>query len=141
MSSGQTSIKCDDTKALFATLAFLLIPSSQMFSVSKDFNGPRTSLVQQNMNYGANKYQLPYGNTYQLQSQKQNYNLMGDLIGSASSGYGGNPGSCFTIDICPDLILAAIVAAAGLGAVLIFNAIVAAGKRRRRRRGIFSRHF
>ena len=71
-----------------------------------------------------------------LQRQSSaNYNWLGDLMGSASSGYGGHDdpgGSCFTIDICPDLILAAIVAAAAVAAVLIFNAIVAAGKRKRR---------
>ena len=67
--------------------------------------------------------------------QKQSYNWVSDLLGSASGGYGSHDdpgGSCFTIDICPDLILAAIVAAAAAAAVLIFNAIVAAGRRKRR---------
>ena len=63
----------------------------------------------------------------------------GDLQGSAQSaygsyggGYGLDPGSCFSLDICPDLILAAIAAAAAAAAFLIYNAIVAAGRRRKR---------
>lgn len=53
--------------------------------------------------------------------------------GSYGGGYGSGPmGSCFSIDICPDLILAAIAAAAAAAAFLIYQAIVTKGKRRRR---------
>ena len=52
--------------------------------------------------------------------------------GSYGGGYGLDPGSCFSLDICPDLILAAIAAAAAAAAFLIYNAIVAAGRRRKR---------
>ena len=62
--------------------------------------------------------------------------LQGSSSSSSSYGsYGGgglDPGSCFSLDICPDLILAAIAAAAAAAAFLIYNAIVAAGKRRKR---------
>ena len=47
------------------------------------------------------------------------------------SGGGGGAGSCLSIDICPDLILAAIAVAAGVAVFIIYEAIVAAGKRRR----------
>ena len=63
------------------------------------------------------------------------------LQGSGSSshgsygggGYGSDPGSCFSLDICPDLILAAISAAAAAAAFLIYQAITMAGRRRRKR--------
>ena len=53
--------------------------------------------------------------------------------GSYGGGYGLDPGSCFSLDICPDLILAAVAAAAAVAAFLIYQAITMAGKRRRRR--------
>lgn len=56
-----------------------------------------------------------------------------DTSGGSYSGMGGGGGgSCFSLDICPDLILAAIAAAAAAAAFLIYNAIVAAGRRRKR---------
>ena len=55
--------------------------------------------------------------------------------GSYGGGYGLDPGSCFSLDICPDLILAAIAAAAAVAAFLIYNAIVAAGRRKKREAG------
>ena len=69
--------------------------------------------------------------------------LTDPLQGSSSSsygsygggGYGLDPGSCFSLDICPDLILAAIAAAAAVAAFLIYNAIVAAGRRKKREAG------
>ena len=69
--------------------------------------------------------------------------MTGDLQGSDSSsygsygGYGSDPGSCFSLDICPDLILAAIAAAAAAAAFLIYNAIVAAGRRKKRSEDAF----
>ena len=70
---------------------------------------------------------------------------LGDLQGSQSQpygshsgggGYGGSPGgSCFSIDICPDLILAAIAAAAAAAAFFLYITITAAGRRRKRSDG------
>ena len=54
--------------------------------------------------------------------------------GGGSSSFGSN--SCFSIDICPDLIIAAVAAAAAAGVYLIYTAIVAKGKRRRRKRSL-----
>ena len=66
-------------------------------------------------------------------SQSQMY---GSLSGGGHGGYGhdmGTPGgSCFSIDICPDLILALITAAGAAAALGFYLAIVAAGKRRKR---------
>ena len=65
-------------------------------------------------------------------------NWFSDLDASASHGYGGadltsfGTASCFSIDICPDLLLAAISAAAAAAGLLIYSAIVAAGKRKKR---------
>ena len=60
-----------------------------------------------------------------------------DLDTSASHGSFGDfssfgTASCFSIDICPDLLLAAISAAAAAAGLLIYSAIVAAGKRKKR---------
>lgn len=81
------------------------------------------------MNYNMNMNNVRNG-----QSQTSpSYSWYNDLMGSPSSGYGHEDpgGSCFSIDICPDLIIAAITAAAAVAAVAIFNAIgvAAAGKR------------
>ena len=53
---------------------------------------------------------------------------------SGGGGYGGDMpgGSCFSIDICPDLILALITAAAAAAALGLYLLIVGAGKRRKR---------
>jgi hypothetical protein len=45
---------------------------------------------------------------------------------------GGGTGSCLSIDICPDLILAAIAVAAGGAVFLIYQAITVAGRRKKR---------
>ena len=62
--------------------------------------------------------------------------LQGSSSSSSSYGsYGGgglDPGSCFSLDICPDLILAAIAAAAAAAAFLIYQAITVAGRRKKR---------
>ena len=57
--------------------------------------------------------------------------------GSYASGYGGGSpgGSCFSIDICPDLILAAIAAAAAAAAFGLYIAITQAGRRKKRSDG------
>ena len=66
-------------------------------------------------------------------SQSQMY---GSFSGGGHGGYGhdtGTPGgSCFSIDICPDLILALITAAGAAAALGFYLAIVAAGRRRKR---------
>ena len=71
-----------------------------------------------------------------------NNGLFGDLLGSEAGhkgSYGGHGGgfmgsdSCFSIDICPDLIFAAVAAAAAAGVYVIYQAIVTKGKRRRKR--------
>jgi len=83
---------------------------------------------------------LSLAKTTPFKKQYQNYNAheqIKDLIGSGSSSYGdsgGKTGSCFSIDICPDLILAAIAAAAAGAAFVIYQAITARGKKRRKRK-------
>ena len=57
-----------------------------------------------------------------------------DLRGSAQNSYGSyggggaSPGSCFSLDICPDLILAALAVAAAAAVFLINQQIVAVGR-------------
>ena len=65
------------------------------------------------------------------------------LSGSGSS-YGGfsldlSPNSCFTIDICSDLLLGAIAAGAAVGLVLLYQAITTKGKRKRKRSPVTER--
>ena len=60
------------------------------------------------------------------------------LQGAASGGHGsysggGGSGSCFTIDICPDLLIAAIAAAAAGAFYLIYTGITKASAKRRKR--------
>ena len=55
-----------------------------------------------------------------------------DSYGSYGGGYGVDPGSCFSLDICPDLILAAIALAAAVAAFVLYQTITMAGKRRKR---------
>ena len=52
------------------------------------------------------------------------------LGGSYSGGYGKD--SCLTIDICPDLLFAALAAAAAAAFVFFTQAITMIGKRKRR---------
>ena len=49
------------------------------------------------------------------------------------SGMGGGSGSCFTLEICPDLLIAGIAVAAAAAFWLIYEAITMAGARRRKR--------
>ena len=60
-----------------------------------------------------------------------------DLLGSPSGGGGygmTDPGSCFSLDICPDLILALIAAAAAAGFYFLYITITMAGRRKRKRK-------
>ena len=77
-------------------------------------------------------------NMQNVQSQSSSsYDWLSDLDTSASHGsFGGfssfGTASCFSIDICPDLLLGAIAVAATGAGFLIYTAIVAAGRRRKR---------
>jgi hypothetical protein len=102
------------------------------------------------MNGAAQKYRPNMQNFKPVQAQAASpLGWFSDLTGSDSNsygshsggGYGSSPGSCFSLDICPDLILAAIAAAAAAAAFLIYNAIVAAGRRRKRSDGSFEDSF
>ena len=53
---------------------------------------------------------------------------------TSSSSPSSNPGSCFSLDLCPDILLAVIAAAAAAGAYFLYITITQAGRRRRRRR-------
>ena len=93
-------------------------------------------------NNAAQKYRPFMQNMNPVQTQAASpFGWLSDLTGSDSnsygsySGHGASPGSCFSLDICPDLILAAIAAAAAAAAFLIYNAIVAAGRRKKRSDG------
>ena len=62
-----------------------------------------------------------------------------DLLGSLSGGgdYGmSQSGSCFSLDICPDLILALIAAAAAGGFYFLYITITMAGRKRKRKRSL-----
>jgi hypothetical protein len=96
------------------------------------------------MNGAAQKYQPFMQNKNPVQTQAASpFGWLSDLTGSDSnsygsySGHGASPGSCFSLDICPDLILAAIAAAAAAAAFLIYTAIVAAGRRKKRSDGSY----
>ena len=54
---------------------------------------------------------------------------------------GGGNGNCISIDICPDIIIAGLVAAGVAGFFLLNMAItVAAGRRRRKKRYLHLEH-
>ena len=55
--------------------------------------------------------------------------LVTGLGGSFASGYGSS--SCLSVDICPDLLFAALAAAAAAGFYIIYNAITVKGRRKR----------
>ena len=60
------------------------------------------------------------------------------MLAAASGGHGsysggGGSDSCFTIDICPDLLIAAIAAASAGAFYLIYTGITMASARRRKR--------
>ena len=58
-----------------------------------------------------------------------------DLLGSPSGGGGmSGSGSCFSLDICPDLILALIAAVAAAGFYFLYITITMAGRRKRKRK-------
>ena len=62
-----------------------------------------------------------------------------DLLGSLSGGgdHGmTESGSCFSLDICPDLILALIAAAAAAGFYFLYITITMAGRKRKRKRSL-----
>ena len=72
------------------------------------------------------------------------YDRSGDLPAKASSvqsisrsgGYGGGSSSqdsCFDLEICPDLVLAAVAAFGAIAFFLLYQAITVAGRRRKRR--------
>ena len=61
--------------------------------------------------------------------------LLGSLSGGGDSGMGGS-GSCFSLDICPDLILALIAAAAAGGFYFLYITITMAGRKRKRKRSL-----
>jgi hypothetical protein len=77
---------------------------------------------------------------YQVDRQGQGGGWVSDLLGSGSGGHGGSysggggygssPGSCFSIDICPDIILAVIAAAAAAAVYLLYTTITAGRKKR-----------
>ena len=55
-----------------------------------------------------------------------------DTSGGSYSGMGGGGGgSCFSLDICPDIIITLIAAAAAAGFYLLYVTIQNAGRRRR----------
>jgi len=79
--------------------------------------------------YQADRQQLPLGGRVG--------DWVSDLMGSGSGGHGGSysgggssPGSCFSIDICPDIILAVIAAAAAAAVYLLYTTITAGRKKR-----------
>ena len=106
--------------------------------------------------FGGNRYAAA---KYQAQAQQQAPSGLASLLGfgggqdlqssqsqpygSYSSGYGGGSpgGSCFSIDICPDLILAAIAAAAAAAAFGLYIAITQAGRRKKRSDGSVDESF
>ncbi len=55
---------------------------------------------------------------------------------SRSGHGGGNDANCFDLEICPDLLLAAVGAFGAVAFFLLYQAITMAGKKRRRRRQI-----
>ena len=59
-----------------------------------------------------------------------------DLLGSLSGGGMAESGSCFSLDICPDLILALIAAAAAGGFYFLYITITMAGRKRKRKRSL-----
>ena len=59
-----------------------------------------------------------------------------DLLGSLSGGGESGSGSCFSLDICPDLILALIAAAAAGGFYFLYITITMAGRKRKRKRSL-----
>ena len=65
-------------------------------------------------------------------------------LSASGSSYGGfsldlSPNSCFTIDICSDLLLGAVAAGAAVGLVLLYQAITTKGKRKRKRSPVTER--
>ena len=59
---------------------------------------------------------------------------MFNLFGSETSSHGGGGHHCYSVDICPDLILAAIAAAASVAFFLLYQGITMVVGRKRRKR-------
>ena len=83
------------------------------------------------MAYSAAQKYLPYAqNMHNSDSLASSMQLFGTHSGG---GYGGSSsGSCFSVDICPDLLLAGIAAAAAAGVFVIYAAITMAAERKKR---------
>ena len=96
-----------------------------------------------NMSYYSHSYRRPY--IYPRTLRQRRLGVMSgqasepepDIGGSFSSGgysdMSSGSGSCFSLDICPDIILALLAAAAAAGFYFIYITITMAGRRRRRR--------
>jgi hypothetical protein len=115
--------------------------------MSNHFPPLSSSLLKMNRN-GWNRPQLALAAAQKYQPDRQQLpiggggggigGLVSDLLGSGSGGhgsysgggYGSNPGSCFSIDICPDIILAVIAAAAAAAVFLLYTTITAERKKR-----------
>ena len=108
-----------------------------MSAKGRQFNGNRLAMAQRLA--AAQKYQQQLQGS---ESSSSPFGWVSNIFGAdqRSSGsqphgsYGGGgstTASCFTIDICPDLILAAIAAAGAAAAYLLYTAITA-GRRRKR---------
>ncbi len=65
--------------------------------------------------------------------QKQSSSKISLGYGSYSGGHMKSGTSCFTIDICPDLLIALLAAAAAAAFFFLYQAITVAGRRRKRR--------
>ena len=79
----------------------------------------------------AHKYQA-YAQRTPVDSWQRSDLGVAEYGGHGSFSGGGMASSCFSIDICPDLILAAIAVAAAGAAFIIYQAITVAGRRKKR---------
>ena len=92
--------------------------------------------------YYSNYYARPSDKLSRTQSSSDvdRTGSLSQLFGSFSSdgsydGMGGSSGgSCFSLDICPDILLALIAAAAAAGFYFLYITITMAGRKRRKRR-------
>ena len=110
--------------------------SSEDESVGRQFGRNRLAMAQRLA--AAQKYQQ------QLQGSESSssFGWVTDLLGSDSQshgsygggGGGSTTGSCFSLDICPDLVIVAITVAGAAAAYLLYTAITA-GRRRKRSAG------
>lgn len=63
------------------------------------------------------------------------------LLGSETKGYGHGGTNCYSVDICPDLLLAAIAVAAAAAFYLLYMAITMVVGRKRRKRSLEKNDF